>query len=298
MKNCFCFLTILIVLTTSNNSSSQSITAGVVAAGDYYEDINPDTTISQPLCSLCSDSVYLDLNKDGMDDIRFYTYFRYVGVNQGYFYNTRAEALHGNFQVVCCQDTSNVCCPTPYYFYRLDTILLNAPINQNLSFNNHGYMHAGITQWQVGPTESGWANIGDRYVGFRLVESLDTLYGWIRAELFSPGPTGNSVDLIIKDYAMNDGMYVGLNQFADVNHLEIYPNPASDHIIIRTSYNDIPINQIEIYSLLGQLVSTLNKSESLHFSGEQSYYISDIDNGIYIIKLSADKTYSQKIIKH
>ncbi|TXD82295.1 T9SS type A sorting domain-containing protein [Subsaximicrobium wynnwilliamsii] len=75
----------------------------------------------------------------------------------------------------------------------------------------------------------------------------------------------------------------------DFQAVEMYPNPTSGQLYIRSTH---PIESIKVYSLLGALVS-----ETRSFS--KSINLSDLNAGIYICQINTGtKRVSKKIIKH
>jgi hypothetical protein len=66
------------------------------------------------------------------------------------------------------------------------------------------------------------------------------------------------------------------------NQLQVYPNPASDFITIR---NSMEIQSLEIYDLAGRIIYSAN-SHTL----ESRVDVSDLNQGIYILRVSANNT--------
>ena len=78
----------------------------------------------------------------------------------------------------------------------------------------------------------------------------------------------------------NHTIFVTFTNIININdistrHIEIYPNPAIDEIVIKS---DIQINKVEIYSLTGSLILTENK-----FSGKIN--VSSLTQGVYMINI-------------
>ena len=67
------------------------------------------------------------------------------------------------------------------------------------------------------------------------------------------------------------------------NNLKVFPNPASDKLIIKTRYN---IDKMELYNILGTKVIENNNTQELN--------ISSLANGVYILQIYSGKT---KLIK-
>ncbi len=69
----------------------------------------------------------------------------------------------------------------------------------------------------------------------------------------------------------------------------LYPNPTSNYFKLNTN-----TTQVEIYTITGQLVKTFDKQNSNY-----NYSISELNNGIYLVKVVDENNYQQtiKIIK-
>ncbi len=77
--------------------------------------------------------------------------------------------------------------------------------------------------------------------------------------------------------------------------IELYPNPASDFLILNAGSENLSTAFIQIFSFDGKQV----KSEIVAFEGDNSYTlnVSELKNGLYLIKIeSAGKTTNSKII--
>ena len=75
---------------------------------------------------------------------------------------------------------------------------------------------------------------------------------------------------------------LGIDDFENNNEINIYPNPSSTGSVTFTNTNTI--NQIEVYDILGKKVKqiTINTASD----NNQSIDISDLNKGVYIVKLS------------
>ena len=84
---------------------------------------------------------------------------------------------------------------------------------------------------------------------------------------------------------------VSLPQTSVLSESVLYPNPASDLLMLRLDEAIFPSEiEVEIFTLTGQKVA--------NFEGQSSYDISHLDEGIYIVEISkAGKVFHlQKII--
>ncbi|MBF2707537.1 T9SS type A sorting domain-containing protein [Flavobacterium soyangense] len=71
--------------------------------------------------------------------------------------------------------------------------------------------------------------------------------------------------------------------------IAIYPNPSNG--IINVQYNDIPVSNIDVVNVLGQIVKSL-KIDSSKSETSQSIDLSGNANGLYIINVSTNETSS------
>ncbi|MGB3343393.1 MAG: T9SS type A sorting domain-containing protein [Aequorivita sp.] len=86
---------------------------------------------------------------------------------------------------------------------------------------------------------------------------------------------------------------LGVPDLSWENKVQIYPNPFSDYIHIKSK---IPIKKLSFYTLLGQLVQTQLYKEDIY---EIEYGLSKLQGGVYMVSVSLEgqKTISKKIIK-
>jgi glycosidase len=64
--------------------------------------------------------------------------------------------------------------------------------------------------------------------------------------------------------------------FEVLNEIYIYPNPASSYFTLNTN-----TAKVQIFSITGQLVKSYNKSQAK----DHQYSVSDLDNGLYLVKI-------------
>jgi len=64
--------------------------------------------------------------------------------------------------------------------------------------------------------------------------------------------------------------------FEVLNSIYIYPNPASNYFTLNTD-----TTKVQIFAITGQLVKTFSKSQAK----DHQYSVSDLDNGLYIVKI-------------
>ena len=108
---------------------------------------------------------------------------------------------------------------------------------------------------------------------------------------YTVSTSGNAKSLVITDVKNNkvtysDSQNLSINELDKIT-FDIFPNPATDLITIKSSEN---INNIKIYSLNGLLIKNVSNISSIN--------IKDLAKGSYIINISTQKGFhSQKFIK-
>lgn len=84
----------------------------------------------------------------------------------------------------------------------------------------------------------------------------------------------------------------GINALNDDNTFEIFPNPASDYVVLKFNNLGNENLRLNIYNVIGELIS----SETLR-QNQQQINVGDLSNGIYMIEIkSKERTEKQKLI--
>lgn len=85
----------------------------------------------------------------------------------------------------------------------------------------------------------------------------------------------------------NPALSVAKNELG--SKIKVYPNPAKDKVTIET--NNVNLTSVEVYDLLGKKVFEQNKLSN------NTIDISDLSNGIYMLKLNSEnKSITKKLI--
>ncbi len=84
----------------------------------------------------------------------------------------------------------------------------------------------------------------------------------------------------------NQASTLGTDKFEVNGEIYLYPNPASNYFTLNTS-----VSKVEIYSITGQLVKSFNSK----ISEENKYPISDLKQGLYIVKAWNDNNQLKSI---
>ena len=102
---------------------------------------------------------------------------------------------------------------------------------------------------------------------------FDDNNGWIVGENYLPSGTHNVY------HTTNGGNFVEENQIPE-SAINIFPNPTNDNLTIETPENAT----IEILNIEGQIIKAINITDK-----QTSIDVSDLSNGVYIIKAKTDK---------
>ncbi|MGV0923413.1 T9SS type A sorting domain-containing protein [Empedobacter tilapiae] len=162
---------------------------------------------------------------------------------------------------------------------------LNGELNyQNPSKFNFSYMN--------NPVKTDYCNNNQQLLDISKKYIRDFFEGNIFENFsYTVSTSGNAKSLVITDVKNNkvtysDSQNLSINELDKIT-FDIFPNPATDLITIKSSEN---INNIKIYSLNGLLIKNVSNISSIN--------IKDLAKGSYIINISTRKGFhSQKFIK-
>lgn len=160
---------------------------------------------------------------------------------------------------------------------------------------NSGLVSSGTGTVYDSDIYTTWPQNTDKYIGFKFnlspVSQQTTHFGWIRVQW-------DGADLIVKDHAYNstpgEGIIAGLNSGVGIGEFEnkgisIYPNPASDELLISSEKPNI--NEVHIYDVMGKLVL---QSGNLKLQSSYRVDISGFEFGIYTVRINGADWYSQE----
>jgi len=285
------YLIAIIFISFPKIVKSQSINAGHVSQNDIYTDFEPNLNI---VCGVSphfegDSSFYIDVDQNGIYDFVFRSvYFGALGGGTG---EIVISGLNDENRILSHSETNEV-----YPGDSFITVNVSDTINEStvLSFENifttgKSYLFSsyyGPVDYQ--PNVSSWNNRGEHFIGFRIKPNQDTLYGWIRVEMF----TNNFPDtLVVRDMACNINYNSNVADYLHDN-FDIYPSPASNDLYINIDNPDM-IKELEIYSTSGELVKAYTT-----FNLEFPLNISNLKKGSYIVLIKiGENTFRKKLIK-
>lgn len=136
-------------------------------------------------------------------------------------------------------------------------------------------------------------------------------YLWSNGSTINPMPVGTTSIISIHYFTVyvtdgfgctgSSGTYtfatkhcgVSVGEYENTNALKVYPIPSSDKLQITLEDDNADFYQLEVFSITGQKIITLQKTENTH-----SIDIKHLNNGIYILRAVINgKDYYTKFIK-
>ena len=126
---------------------------------------------------------------------------------------------------------------------------------------------------------------------FYPLNTLSTEPNVIFRIVFHSDEAVNQLGVNIDDFVITG--VLSTNNF-ELNNISVYPNPSQG--VFNISLGDIEPNSIEVYDLTGKII--LSKNEVIVRNFETSLDLSNVSQGIYFIKISAnDQNIIKRIIK-
>jgi hypothetical protein len=262
---------------------AQFILAGQYRPIDHYYDIIPDDTIKDVQGNV---AVYpLDLNNDGVMDIELRSF---NGIQTQWGDSNYCMAIPQGYNQIAfgyvdsCFD--NAFLPdTAVFVYESnmakafsygDTIDTKAHwVNSSVYFSRAQHIANFPTQVGYGCFSSTFTE-NLKYLGVRIFNGTDTLYGWVHVDSI-PFPY---TFMVLKEVAYNGGQ----TDLGNNNSLKVYPNPSSNNITVLYPH---PFSQqaiLQVFDLLGRSVwqETLNTGQS-----KTEVDVSYFADGLYFIEL-------------
>ncbi|MEA3479736.1 MAG: T9SS type A sorting domain-containing protein [Bacteroidota bacterium] len=256
---------LFVVLFGQCNIYGQGILAGdTISPGIIYINI-PDFSVSASYPS-GYECETLDLDGDGTDDLKFCSSKEStMGTS---FESTRAIGLNG---AEIASYPSNV--------YWLNSFEFNSMINGSDTWGDDGIFkseeHFPDTSYYAGVFSNG-------YMGFRLYQGLDTIYGWVKI-------TASSGHVTVYEYAAYQPNLAGIDQRSLLTEVKVYPNPCTDVTHLRFTFHDSRFTTIDLYSISGMKIRELVNEVKMPGAYELNIDVSQLPAGVYFIRIQAGK---------
>jgi hypothetical protein len=277
MKSIFIniFLYIGIIYTTY---AQNFIIAGQTSGQNiYYTDYQQDNVAIYPE----SKEFRLDVDNNGNNDLLFSIHY-HNNCNEYITWWTSVKALTANIKIIQCDY------PESGYVKRLnegDTISNSQSWNSDsvTSLIFEYYFKVNSTGQQIHK-----GTFYDGFLGYKIINSIDTSYGWIKIHCSYETITAMENSILEKSNGLNE-------YYNSDNHFQIYPNPCFDRIVLtEESPGYVTNRQYEVINIYGK------KMISGQFTTKDTgIYIIGLEPGLYIIKvIEGNKTLGAlKLIK-
>ncbi|GDX51921.1 hypothetical protein LBMAG27_09680 [Bacteroidota bacterium] len=212
-----------------------------------YHDILPDDSLNN---FNVMEYQFLDLNNDGVTDIKFTANRNPTG-----FDNIYAQAKPGD----------------QFLVYPLS---FNVPIGSATSSSNYfdnGYdlvQFYSSFNWEFGP----WLNTTDKYLGVKVHEGANDFYGWIRLDVNVP-----SSKITVKDFALNTSPNTPILA-GDIGCISVNPEMP---IITQASADTLvstPASSYQWYFNGTALTGETNQNLAFNINGDYSLITTDTNN--------------------
>ncbi len=256
--------------------NAQSIIIGQVGENDIYSNPEPDPMIQAVAVHLTihpGGSFSIDVDQNGTMD--FTISASAGGGLGGGGGGASIQSLSPQTKILTHPETSVGYPGDAYYTVNVaDTLNFGQTIDNSLVFDKTG---ASLWSTNYGYASGAyvytWNSNEDHYIGFIMRPNVDTLYGWIRLIVNSPGI---SCLIILKDFACNINEFASINAHR-INNISVFPNPATDYLNISSGSNEVK-TKLNIYNSIG------TKVDEFIFEKELIIDISDYSPGIYYLK--------------
>lgn len=211
-----------------------------------YYDVTPDYVVSAYL-----DTFKVDINNDGLNDIKFYMF--QTSLKLPFVSN-----LHSN---------------ASYAFF--------AP-ERNDSLSTDLFWRSSPSQYLIGAPE-----LDSIRVAVRLINGLDYYYGWIRVRFDKTSPPEPIIT--IKEYAFckianypflfgQTDLGTSVNELNIDNNTQVYFNSSSANIVVQS---DKQLKEVKIINMLGATVKTVNNINNLN----TNISTTSLAHGNYIVQV-------------
>jgi len=266
------FLVSIIICRTAGLTCGQYIIAGVVPGNGYYFDINPDSVLTTNSLYPYNLTYSFDLDCNSNNNFRITNYYWTYGPN--YRISIYIQGLNNSNQIACSPfpGSSN---PNgnllAHSFSFSDTI----EKSNNWQWDTMVYLSVE-SLWSSGQSIPSHWIVGvnnSTYIGLRIIQSNDTLYGWLKIQINGT----NSITL--KEYACNQIFNkIDKNEYIS-NDFILSPNPNNGVLNIKTNNDNQSL--IRIYNSLGYLCQTETVSgKNIRIN------LDNLSNGIYNLCLT------------
>jgi len=273
-------LVLYFLICCNSQTFSQYFIAGQHIPGNYFVDINPDTTLTGTYVNYydtTSPTIFpIDINGDGEKDIFLKGYGTWH--NSDGFYGTTINCYDSIWQIAYggimgpCQNK------TAKQFMENDTINDNIVWSKDkeliLTFFYSVFFGGGCSY-------NGFDTSSGSYLGVRQLRPMDTIYGWIKIIT----PALRTFTIMEFASSLNCSAIDDYSRF-----INIYPIPTNSTFTIENNIQDFDLT---LYDKLGVIIRKIK----LH-TGKTEINLIDHPSGLYILRLFQENmVITKKLIK-
>ena len=189
------------------------------------------------------DEAYLDVNEDGIDDLRFLGYAVYYSHLNYYFSDASVKGISGT-NICICPELDNW----------VDNLALSTAINDQMDWG------AAATSFLLNHHSSeGVAGLfnGDGYLAFRIYEP-DMIYGWMKVFI---NCNGFDAYITIYEYAYYDTGLAGIREIDRIENLAVGPNPFAHSTTLSYTLGQPEDVQFTVYNVQAQVVFHMQEKQ-------------------------------------
>ena len=264
----------------------------VAHAQIVYTDVDPDLTITQSYTGSVVQGV--DINNDGIIDINITAAWA-EGFDPHEGYVTSKNVIAG------CSAGSQLL----MYYDVFGSIILAKPVSDTAIIDSASQTWSDIPFGAVLVVNviggdnlpfGDWSDTTDRFLGIRIPEGGDWLYGWVRVSV-----SQDSISFTIRDYAYNStpNQYIlpgqtitGIPETISSSSIALYPNPVSNQLTIDLGSNKQKA-EVTITDVNGKIIYKTEASETQKIEVNSN----DFAAGIYVVQVQiADFIETKKLI--
>lgn len=289
------FVIILILLPhLAYDSSAQGIIAGVSDTTDIYTDPLPyDSCLStNGVGNMYSrtDNYFLDIDKNGTNDYQFTSSFFWSMFTGGTTYTSITPLNSQNYIITKFDTVTYYTSPTPSTaIYKVPVPLDSGDLinfDSTYHFTNTTNCLSDISPGYP-PSNSGWNQLGEHYIGIMMFVPNDTLFGWIKVSI-------EFDKIIINEYACNRNPNFNYNYVEPDYPCDIFPNPAENYLVVANHKKNDPIKNITFWMTDGTFIK---KVSGLIDNINITIDITELPSSIYILQIeTTQKIFTKKIV--
>ena len=238
----------------------------------FYYDTEPDVVLNP--CN-APPVYYFDLNNDGTDD----------------YYITINVASSPSFTEVvskCIPLNDNEVNTTGPESNLLDVLDSAYMISSHLNWKKcQGTFYYSFDGMVPGSSYSYglWCGVGFKYLGLRMFDGTDTIYGWLNLKICNSG--------VIKGFASRKENAYGNNE--NSYELSVYPNPASGMVYIFFPDGFSGKGHYDLTDIAGR--SNVTGDFSVPLDNRLAIDVSSLKSGVYILTVKTTwKSFNKKIV--